>query len=85
MAEHRPRAASEHRRQALAVEGNVKMANRIHPAVDAMQSCGLCCAAYGSRRVAQWASQLRNRDDTVLSFRQISQRTMWSSFEPHTV
>jgi hypothetical protein len=85
MAEHRPLAASEHRGHALAVKGKVKMANRIHPAVNAMQSRGRRCAAHSSRRIAQGARQLRNRDDAMLSFRQISQRTMWSSFAPHTV
>ena len=69
-------ATGEHRGQAMAAEGELRVADGEDAAVDAVEAAGGDGAGDGGLRVAEWAEQLADRDDAVLKFGPLRQGVM---------
>jgi hypothetical protein len=89
VAQERIGSTGENRRQALAVEREVGVADSEDPSVETMQTPRAHRAMNGRFRKAERSRQLTDRDDPMLPLREIRKRAMSSrrvfrSFLPHS-
>ena len=85
VAQQRAAAAGQHGRQALSLQGEVRMADGVDAAIEAVQAPGRDCAVDRAPGVTERAGQLTDRDDAVLAFREVGKRLVGvrSRFVPH--
>ncbi len=86
MAQERTGSAGKHGGKATTLLGKARVTDRIHTAMEAMQSSRSCGPVNRAPRVAERTGQLTDRDDPVLALRKVCQGLVGSlrSFVPHS-